>query len=460
MCLYLDLKKISCITSGILIGNNIRIKNICVDTRSKDIFNSLFIALKGNNINAYSLCIEALLKGSIALLVDCIFPTKFPQIIVNNTKEALYKIAKWVRFKFINIKFLALTGTSGKTTVKEILVNILKKYTKVLYTKYNFNTDINICLTIFKLIKFNYNYVVLEVGGDCINDIFNSSRIIYPNIALINNFSPSHIKGFKNLLNLVIEKGKIFNFLINNGVAIINANSHCINIWRKYIYVKKILFFSVLKRIEASIYSTNINITTKGSKFVLNTPLGKKKIFIKLLGIENIANVLAAVSFLMFVDKISFKNICLHLSNIKPIKGRLCPIYLNKTQLLLDDTYNSNPRSALHSIKFLNLYNCYKVLVISDMAELGFLSVRWHMKVGFFLYNTFIDEVLSIGVNSIYISKYSKKKNKHFFCVNNLIVYIKDILCKFINVVILIKGSRVYNMDFLINILLKDNIFF
>ncbi len=441
---YLSLSEIAFITDALLIGKNLIINNISIDTRSKNIKNSLFIAIKGKNIDAHLLCNNAILKGAICLLVDFIFPTVISQLVVNNTVIALGKIARWIRIKS-NTKILALTGSTGKTSVKEITANILKNCSNTLYTYNNFNNEIGVPLTLLNLNYKKYDYAIIEIGSNKINDIYYLSKIVNPDIALINNIFISHLNGFKNIKNLILEKGKIFNFLSKSGIAIINADSNFLYIWNKYISNKKVLFFSLKKKIGINIFVSNIKINNKGCFFKLHTLLGNRNIFFKLLGLQNIFNALASVSFAISIG-ISLKDIVLGLESCLPIKGRLFPIYLNKYQLILDDTYNANPRSVFFSLFFLKRCKGFKIFVISDMCELSYMSILYHIKIGIYIRNIFINRVLSFGKYSYYISKYSLI-GKHFFYKKNLIIYLKNILFIYKKITILIKGSRFFFME-------------
>ncbi len=444
------LSKLAKIVDGVLVGKNLEIKSISIDTRDIYIKNSIFIAIKGKNIDSHFLCFEALNKGALALLVDFFYPTISPQLIVKDTKLSLFKIVRWIRLNS-KAKILALTGSTGKTSIKEITVNILKKCGKTLYTYKNLNNHLGISITLLKLFHKIYDYVVLEVGLDKVSDIDEIGYIICPDIALVNNICLSHLTSFKNFKNIIYTKGKIFNFVSNSGIIIININSNYLYLWRKFILDRKVIFFSCEKELNSNIYASNINITVKGSNFILHTPLGKFEVFLKLLGIHNIFNVLASVSLVITLN-ISITDILSGIESFTPIRGRLYPIYLNKYQLILDDTYNSNPRSVFYSLKFFQECKGYRVLVIGDMGELDYMSLYFHMKIGCLVRNMFIDKVLSLGKYSLLISKYSLK-GLHFFSFNNLVLELKKILFFYKKVSILIKGSHFLRMERIIKFL-------
>ncbi len=445
----LSLSKISYITKSILIGKNIYINNISFDTRLKNIQNSLFIIIKGNSSINY-LCNDAIKKGVSAILSEYFLFIDIPQLIVKDSYLALSRIVNWLRKK-VNTIFISLTGSTGKTTVKEITANILKISGKTLYNYSNWNSSLGVLYTLLDLYKYIYKYSVLEFGADNIKDIDYISNIVKPDIVGITNIAVSHLDGFKNFLNIVKTKGKIFKNLSSSGLILLNHNFYLNKFWNKYFLNKRKFFISYIPIRKYNYISIcNLKIYLWGSYFTLITDLGIINIFTKLLGIHNIWNCLFA-SALSFLACVNLKDIKLGIESFNPIKGRLFPLYLNKNKLILDDTYNSNPRSLYYSILFLKKCLGYKILVVGDMAELNNMSVYYHINMGKLIKNfLYVHEVLSIGINSFYISKYSLK-GKHFLNIKYLILYLKKKIKDYNEITILIKGSRFLGMEKIIN---------
>ncbi len=444
MLKYINLYKLSNIIDGILIGKNIYVSNISIDTRKDNIKNSVFIVIKGNyDINF--LCFDAIKKGAIALIVESFYNYNISQLLVKNTNIALGKIGLWLRKKS-NAKFFCLTGSTGKTSVKEITSNIFKQFGKILYNYKNFNNDLGVPTTLLKLYNENYKYVILELGGNCIGDIKYLSSICLPNVSCITNISYSHLVGFKNFTNIIKDKINILKYLDNNGIIILNRCFLYNFFLNKYFLNKKILFYSFFKNKKSIVYIKKYKLYVNGSRIILSTIYGNINIFLKLLGFHNILNVLTSVALSLSVSN-NLKDIKIGLESFNPIKRRLYPIFLKKNKLILDDTYNSNPRSLYFSLIFLNKCIGYKILVVSDMAELSYLSVYFHIKIGFFIKKFLnIDLVLSIGKYSYLLSKYSCI-GKHFYNFNDLIFYIKKMLFIYDDITILIKGSNLFNMN-------------
>ncbi len=448
----LSLFKIAKITNAILIGENLFINNISIDTRIDNIENSLFIIIRGKNSINF-VCYEAIKKGALAILSDFFFSIHIPLLIVKNSKLALGNLVSWLR-KNVNTKFLCLTGSTGKTSVKEITANILHQKGNTLFNYSNLNNELGVCLTLLKLYNNIYKYAVLEFGANNIHDINYLSNLVKPDVACITNICISHLNGFENFLNIVKGKGKIFKYLSSTGSVILNNNYYLNNFWDKYFFGKKKIFvlFNCSVKKKNFISVCNIKVTIWGSYFTLITIYGNINIFIKLLGIHNIWNSLFASSLSISVNT-SLKDIKIGLESCKPIKGRLYPIFLNKNKLILDDTYNSNPRSLYYSILFLQKCFGYKILVVGDMGELSYMSMYYHIKIGKLINSFFnINKVLSIGEYSFYISKFSFI-GEHFSNFNNLIIRIKYMLKIYDQITILIKGSRFTNMQKIINFL-------
>lgn len=446
---WFKLSEIAYITNSILIGKDLYVKNISIDTRNNKIINSLFIVLKWDkNINF--LCFKAINNGALALLVENYISFKISQLLVKSTRLALGKISKWLRKKSC-IFMLSLTGSTGKTSVKEITYSILSQYGKTLCNYKNFNNNLGVPITLLNLQYDYYKYAIIELGGSSINDISYLSKIVLPDVSCITNISISHLNGYKNLFNIIISKGKIFKYLKKFGIAIINNNQYY-NFWNKYLLFKKILFFSFYKKKNSLVYIEKLKINMLNSIFILCTKYGKIKIYFNLLGIHNIINAVIASCLFLSISK-DLRYIKYGLENCLPIKGRLYPIIINKNKFILDDTYNSNPRSLYYSLLHLNKCIGYKVLVISDMLELNNMSLYYHIKIGFLIRNKLnINIVLSIGFYSYYISKYSLI-GIHFNDFNKLLLYIKKIFFSYNCLTVLIKGSRLFNMNKIIDLL-------
>ncbi|MGP1939024.1 MAG: UDP-N-acetylmuramoyl-tripeptide--D-alanyl-D-alanine ligase [Arsenophonus sp. ET-DL9-MAG3] len=440
----ISLKQLACVTEGVLYQindyyrDNLWINVITTDTRYRKI-NSLFIALKGKNFDGHHFIEEAICSGAKALLVDHPLPVSFPQIIVENTRLAMGKLAAWIRLQS-KAKVIGLTGSSGKTSVKEMVANILSYYTRTLFTHGNFNNDIGVALTLFRLMR-KHQYIVIEMGANHIGEIKYATNIIKPNSVLVNNLFAAHLEGFSSLAGVSKAKGEIFQGLAKKGIAVINLASHDWKNWRSdFTQQQTIWRFSIIKNQQADFYAKNIFIKSIGSKFELHTPIGVVSILLPLPGKHNIANALAASALAISVGA-TLKQVSFGLLHTKPILGRLYPVKLAPGKLILDDTYNANIGSMISAVNVLSKMPGYRILVVSDMKELGDKTDIYHKKVGDIVRQMKFDKVFSVGKQSAIISQQSGC-GEHFIFKKKLIANLILLIQEHEIISILVKGSQ------------------
>ena len=415
-----------------------------ISTDSRKISNkSLFIALIGDNFDGHEFAEQAIKNGAIAAIVNHKIDHEIPQIIVNDTHQALGKIAAFIRQQS-KAKIVALTGSSGKTSVKEMTASILQNCGQTLYTQGNFNNDIGVPLTLFRLTQQD-EFAVIELGANHIGEIAYTTNIVKPQTALINNISEAHLEGFGSLEGVAIAKGEIFQGLPKDGIAIINLDS-CSDKWITQLTNKTVWTFS-LNNSSADFYASNIHIS-EHTRFILNSPHGECEIILPLIGQHNVSNAIAASALAISVGA-NFEQVVKGLSTLNPVKGRLFPIKLNETQLILDDTYNANVGSMSAAIKVLASQQGYRVFVVGDMAELGYEAEKYHQKIGEIAKQEQIDCVVSVGKLSQSISEFSGVGH-HFSNKQDAVSYLLTLLRQYPKLTMLVKGSRSAKMEELI----------
>lgn len=392
-----------------LIGDeNVQVEEINTDTR-KSVSNSLFFALKGEKFDAHQYLDQAVSQGALALVVQQENSSiSVPQLVVKDTRIALGELAKWLREK-INPRTVAMTGSSGKTTVKEMTASILQHTAAdseaVLFTNGNFNNDIGVPLTLLRLTE-KHRFAVIELGANHQNEINYTTKLVQPNAALINNIAPAHLEGFGSLAGVVQAKGEIYRGLTKNGVAIINAEHNHLDIWQKEISNHAIQYFN------GKDYSVkNVQGNEQGSTFTLVSPQGEIDISLPYLGEHNIKNALAATALAMNVGA-TLADVKAGLEQRSQVKGRLLPIQVTPNLLLLDDTYNANKDSLCAAIDVLKSYDAFLILCVADMKELGENSLAIHREVGQYVNLVNLDLVCSYGNESAVISE--AVLGKHF----------------------------------------------
>lgn len=439
-----------------LIGDeNVQVEEINTDTR-KSVSNSLFFALKGEKFDAHQYLDQAVSQGAVAVVIQQENSSiSIPQLVVKDTRIALGKLAKWLREK-INPRIVAMTGSSGKTTVKEMTASILQHTAgnpeAVLFTNGNFNNDIGVPLTLLRLTE-KHRFAVIELGANHQNEINYTTKLVQPNAALINNIAPAHLEGFGSLAGVVQAKGEIYRGLTKNGVAIINAEHNHLDIWQKEISNHTIQYFN------GKDYSVkNVQGNEEGSTFTLVSPQGEIDISLPYLGEHNVKNALAATALAMNVGA-TLADVKAGLEQRSQVKGRLFPIQVTPNLLLLDDTYNANKDSLCAAIDVLKSYDAFRILCVADMKELGENSLSIHREVGQYVKSSNLDLVCSYGNESAVIS--DAVLGKHFTdkteMVDFLVLLIENQLQQNKKVVVLGKGSRSMKMEDVIYSL-KDKI--
>jgi len=368
------------------------VENINTDTR-KSVSNSLFFALKGEHFDAHQYLDKAVEQGATALVVQqANTEIATPQLVVTDTRLALGQLAKWLREK-INPRTVAMTGSSGKTTVKEMTASILQQTAgnpeAVLFTNGNFNNDIGVPLTLLRLTE-QHKFAVIELGANHQGEIDYTTNLAQPEAALVNNVAAAHLEGFGSIEGVARAKGEIYRGLTPNGVAIINSEHNYIELWQKEIGSHAIQYFN-----GGDYKAENVKHSPNGSALAMNVG-------------ASLADVKAG------------------LEHRSQVKGRLFPIQVNENLLLLDDTYNANVDSLQAAIDVLKGYDAFRILLVGDMKELGEDSLKCHQQVGEHAKQAKLDLVLSYGTESAVISE--AVLGKHFTDKAELTAYALDII--------------------------------
>lgn len=438
----MSLETLADITGGALIGDDVVFSTVSTDTRQVS-SDSLFIALLGKQFDAHQFAPKALAQGARSLLVQYPLPLAMSQVVVKDTRLALGQLAAWVR-RQVPARVVALTGSSGKSTVKEMTAAILRQCGETLYTDGNLNNDIGVPLTLLRLTSM-HRYAVVELGASQPGDIAYSVKLTRPEAVLINNIAPAHLAGFGSLAGVAKGKGEIFDGISEGGRAIINNQSHDLAQWQSALSDKSVWTFSLDPRENCDFVAKKIRVDSGASSFLMQTPEGDIAIRLPLFGQHNVANALAASALALSVGS-SLSAIQSGLSSLRPIPGRLFPIRLKEGVTLLDDTYNANPDSLRAAINVLGHTSGYRILVVGDMAELGENSLEFHHSVGEVVRRMNIDKVLSFGVFSQSLSDASGV-GEHFNNKDSLLERLVFLMSAQNQVTILIKGSRSAAME-------------
>ncbi|MCT9845046.1 UDP-N-acetylmuramoyl-tripeptide--D-alanyl-D-alanine ligase [Leclercia adecarboxylata ATCC 23216 = NBRC 102595] len=411
----------------------------------------LFVALKGERFDAHDFAEQAKAAGAGALLVSRKLDIDLPQAVVKDTRLAFGELAAWVRQQ-VPTRIVALTGSSGKTSVKEMAAAILSQCGNTLYTAGNLNNDIGVPMTLLRL-THEHEYAVIELGANHQGEIAWTVSLTQPEAALVNNLAAAHLEGFGSLEGVAKAKGEIYTGLPVDGIAIMNADNNDWLNWKSVIGDRKTWRFSP-NAANSDFTATNVHVTSHGTEFTLQTPTGDVDVLLPLPGRHNIANALAATALTMAVGA-PLSAIKAGLANLKAVPGRLFPIPLAENKLLLDDSYNANVGSMTAAVQVLSEMPGYRVLVVGDMAELGDESEACHIQVGEAAKASGIDRVLSAGHLSQNISQASGV-GEHFADKAALIARLKALVEEQQIVTVLVKGSRSAAMEEVVHALQEN----
>ena len=435
-----DTNKISSVINCKLNSNKaVKFQGVCTDTRDR-VSGKLFIALEGVNFDGHNFIKQAEDLGAVAVIAHKRVDSNLPTLLVSNSEEAYQKLAAWHRQSFSPI-VIAITGSNGKTSTKNMLHSILSLHGPTLSTKGNLNNHLGVPKTLLELAK-KHQYCIIEMGASHVNEIELLCKLAQPDIAIITNANNAHLGEFGSEKNLVKAKGEILESLSRDGIAIINKSSPHIDIWEKMSGTQNLTFFGN----ESNVYASNIKQFKSTLNFSLNFNHSSINITLSMIGLHQIENVLAAAACAIKIG-ISPDLIKKGLEKVRSEKGRLELIELQNFTIL-DDSYNANPQSVKAAIDSLKQFSGKKVLVLGTMAELGKDSSKLHQEIGDYAREQNIDSLITIGQEAQCF------KGSHFDDIESIFNEINNYHK---GATVLIKGSRKMELNKLVDILINTS---
>lgn len=432
-----------------LIGKDVRFESVGTDSRNIQA-GQLFVAIKGENFDGNVFATEAIEKGAAAAMVSDAASAANPALLVNNTRLALGELAKYWRGKF-SAPVVAVTGSNGKTTTKEMLTAILSAAAggndKVHATYGNLNNDIGLPLTLLK-IKPQHRFVVAEMGMNHLGEIDYLTRLAKPNVAVVINANTAHIGELGSRENIAKAKGEIFAGLGDDGIAVINADSDFADYWRSLNPHRRIVTFALETTAEVT---ASYEEHAGTSLMHLTTPNGKVSVELKVEGVHNIANALAA-SACAYALGISNADIAAGLATFGGVYARLERKAALSGAALIDDTYNANPDSMRAAIDVLAKQTGDKILVLGDMGELGADAAEMHFEIGAAAKSAGLKKLYCLGELSQEMVRGFGAGAKHFETPEAIAEQVIPQLSG--NVTVLVKGSRFMRMERVVKLLL------
>jgi UDP-N-acetylmuramoyl-tripeptide--D-alanyl-D-alanine ligase len=434
-----------------LSGDDVQFNGCSTDTRTL-CKGALFIALRGENFDGHDYVEQAFQRGVTAAMVEREYNDKtLPLLIVKDTRGAMGKLAGAWREKF-DLPVIAVTGSNGKTTVKDMLAAILSLQAPVLSTRGNLNNDIGVPLTLFALGE-QHKFAVIEMGANHAGEIAGLTAIARPTVALITLCSPAHIEGFGSVASVADAKAEIFSGLLPDGIAIINADDEYAPSWRKNAADWKQLSFGLEGIADISARDIVLDQGNGSSQFVLTTPKGEITVKLNLFGLHNVKNALAAAACCIAID-IPLRLIKDGLQATQAVNGRMQSKAGVKNSHIIDDTYNANPASLDAAIEAACAASRTCWLVLGDMGELGSLAVSSHQQAGEKARAAGIERLYALGELSNYAVQAFGTGARHFTDKDELIASLNAELEE--GLTVLIKGSRAMAMEHVVQALVQE----
>ena len=395
----------------------------------------LFAALAGQTFDGHDYLQQAMDLGAVAALVDRDVPADLPVLKVKDVLAALGILAGHWR-NACPAKVIGITGSNGKTTVKEMVASILRQDGEVLATSGNFNNELGLPLTVFQLNQ-SHDYAVLEMGASNPGDIAYLAGIARPDVGVITNIGPAHLQGFINIQGVAQAKGELFAALPTDGVAIINAAEPWVDLWQDINRAGKIFYFN-------GDGEDHIRAHHDADNVVVSTPIGEFPLQLPLPGLHNLTNALAATAVCLALD-VPLAHIKAGLETVKPVPGRLSLKHASSGWIVIDDTYNANPASLYAALQVLATQNGEPWLVMGDMKELGNDSRKMHAELGDAARSFGVRRLFALGEASTAAVDAFGANAEHFNSRDGLIEALRAELKP--GIACLVKGSRSMGME-------------
>jgi UDP-N-acetylmuramoyl-tripeptide--D-alanyl-D-alanine ligase len=399
----------------------------------------LFIALRGPHHDGHDHLADAAQRGAAAALVERQLPVQIPQIIVADTHAALGQLGSAWRHH-LGLPLVAVTGSNGKTTVKEMIAAILSKAGATLATRGNLNNDIGMPLTLLRLDE-HYRNAVIEMGANHPGEIAYLVKLARPQVAVITNAAAAHLEGFGTVEGVARAKGEIFAELASDGVAVINADDAYAELWRAMAGHCRIFTFGLDQPADVS---ARWHGDALGSTLQLQTPLGTAELKLTLAGRHNVMNALAATAAALAMG-VGLEAVVAGLEGLQSVSGRLQIRQGLNGSTIIDDSYNANPTSLRAGIDVLASCAGQRYLALGDMGELGSESARLHSEAGSYARQAGIDRIYATGPLSARAVTAFGAGAHHFSEQQQLITALRADLAE--TVTVLVKGSRSSRME-------------
>lgn len=436
------LHEVARVCGGQLHGADNPFNGVCSDTRSLSPGN-LFVALSGPRFdgNAFlAAAAEAGAAGAVALRGDS---SRLPVVQVADTLTALHDLARYARSRYPG-RVVGITGSNGKTTVKELVSACLLERGATLATQGNLNNHIGVPLTLCRLDPA-YPFAVIEMGASGLCEIAPLADMAHPHVAVVTCCAPAHLEGFGSLEGVARTKGELFASLAGDGIAVLNGEDAWADYWRGVIGARRTLCFGIDARFD--VHALDVTLCNTGSRFDLVLPDSRASVRLALLGRHNVMNALAAAAAACALG-LDASTCAAGLGRARPVRGRLQRLERADGGTLIDDTYNANPAS-LESAARAACASAGKVwVVLGDMAELGDAADRLHTEAGATLRTLGVQRLFGIGALASHACRGFGSGASRHDTLEDLHANLVDSLSP--DILLLIKGSRSAGLERLV----------
>ena len=433
---------------GSLKGTDRRFAGVSTDTRSL-CDGELFVALSGPNFDGGDYLAEAARRGAAGAMVESARDEPLSQIMVDDTRLALGRLAAgWRRQQSAVV--VGITGSNGKTTLKELTAACLKQVAPTLATEGNLNNDIGMPLMMTR-IDDSHRYAVLEMGANHAGEIAYLCALAEPDVVAITNAGAAHLEGFGSVEGVARAKGEILQSTVRPGVAVLNADDPYFDYWRGLVGDIECLSFGLGE--GARVRASQIVPNSSGSTFRLDLPDAAIDVRLSLPGRHNIRNACAAAA-IAFTLGIAPAQVQAGLEAVRPVQGRLQPLPGPRGAMLYNDSYNANPLSVVAAAEFLASLEGIGILVLGDMGELGEDAALLHREVGAAVRKAGVDRLFALGELSRHTVTGFGGDAEWFGGVDELVRALDRSLATGTNV--LVKGSRFMRMERVLDALGAD----
>jgi UDP-N-acetylmuramoyl-tripeptide--D-alanyl-D-alanine ligase len=438
---------------GQLVGDDRPYGAVATDSRTLAP-GALFVALRGPHFDGGEFVAAAAARGAIGAMVERAVPHALPQVVVPDALRALQQLGHAWRRGF-SMPIVAVAGSNGKTTAKEMTAAILSRMGLVMATHGNLNNHIGVPLTLMRL-EASHRSAVIEMGANRIGDVAELVRLAQPSVGLITNAGAEHLEGFGNLDGVAQGEGEMVSCLDPEATAVINADDAYAGYWRGVATARRIVTFGLHAKADFMAKDSRQTIERGefSTRFTLECPLGSRSITLKAGGAHNIGNALAAAAAASAAGA-SLEEIALGLADFRAVAGRLQLKAGARDSWIIDDSYNANPSSVRAGLEVLRSLPGATWLVLGDMAELGEYSQDSHAHMGAYARDCGIKRLFAIGPQSSRAVETFGSGAEWFSDSDSLTRRLQAELAP--GVTVLIKGSRINRLERVVQALTGAN---